>query len=161
VSPRPKEGGDGISAAFSTGQEQLPLPNLPDGTSNTILIVEAGNAVPWTKPEDLSYAADKPLPKLGGLFRDVFHAAFADGNVLLLTKQYDEVALRAAITANDGLYFNLDDIEAHPPRRIEKQDNKDSEGAAAWRQNNEYRRYLVERSRERLRLLKEEREVQR
>jgi hypothetical protein len=109
----------------------------------------------------MSYAADKQLPKLGGLFRDVFHAAFADGNVLVLTKQYDEAILRAAITSNGGEVTNLDNIEANPPRRMEKKDGKDSEGAAAWRQTNEFSRYLVERSRERLRLLKEEREVQR
>ena len=27
--------------------------DFPDGTSNTFLVVEAGEPVPWTKPEDL------------------------------------------------------------------------------------------------------------
>ena len=47
-------------------------PRLPDdfpkGISATILVVEAGEAVPWTKPQDVDYDPDKPLPKLGGLF---------------------------------------------------------------------------------------------
>src|SRR5262249_8443136 len=38
-----------------------------DGTSNTFLVVEAGEAVPWTKPQDARYDG-KALPKLGGLF---------------------------------------------------------------------------------------------
>ena len=42
----------------------------PDGTSGTLLIVEGGTAVPWTKPEDIPYDPGKPLPQLGGLFKD-------------------------------------------------------------------------------------------
>jgi hypothetical protein len=98
-------------AAFVKGQG-VPFPaHFTDGTSNTILIVEAGNAVPWTKPEDLHFANDEPLPELGGLFPDVFHAAFADGRVLTLTKRYDEKMLRAAITANAGEVINTDELE--------------------------------------------------
>ena len=52
--------------------------NFPDGTGNTILVIEAGVAVPWTKPEDLHYAKDEPLPKLGGLYKDTFRVAFVD-----------------------------------------------------------------------------------
>jgi hypothetical protein len=37
-------------------------------TSGTILVVEASEAVPWTKPQDIEYDSDRPLPKLGGLF---------------------------------------------------------------------------------------------
>jgi hypothetical protein len=103
------------SAAFVKGRG-VPFPvHFTDGTSNTILIVEAGNAVPWTKPEDLHYAADEPLPELGGLFPDVFHAAFADGSVHTLTKKYDEVILRAAITAGSGEVVDLAKIEVPQP----------------------------------------------
>jgi len=63
------------------------------GSSNTILVVEAGNAVPWTKPEDLIYAPDQPLPPLGGPAREksasfffqrvfgTFSIGFADGHI--------------------------------------------------------------------------------
>jgi hypothetical protein len=91
VSPKPKDGRKGtevdgvqkgeIQAAFVRGQPQLYPAHFPDGLAYTILIVEGGKAVPWTKPEDLPYVADKPLPELGGLFPDVFHTAFADGKV--------------------------------------------------------------------------------
>jgi hypothetical protein len=73
-----------------------------DGLSNTFLVAEAGEPVPWTKPEDLPYRADKPLPKLGGLFADGFHAALADGSVRFIPKDTDEKTLRAVITHNGG-----------------------------------------------------------
>jgi hypothetical protein len=65
--------------------------------------VEAGEAVPWSKPGDLPYDRDKPLPMLGGIFHDGFQAAFADGNSLrFLPKNLDPVTLRALITARGG-----------------------------------------------------------
>src|SRR4051794_18249186 len=78
-----------------------------DGTSNTILIAEAGCAVPWTKPEDLHFAPDEPLPQLGGPFPDVFHAAFADGSVHTLSKKGDPDTLRKAIERDDGFPIDL------------------------------------------------------
>jgi hypothetical protein len=74
----------------------------PDGASGTILIVEAGTAVPWTKPEDLPYDPGKPLPSLGGLFKDGFSAGFFDGSVRFLTRDIDEETIRALITRNGG-----------------------------------------------------------
>jgi hypothetical protein len=86
-----------------------------DDLSNTILVVESTNAVPWTKPEDLVYAPDKPLPALGGLFqqpihlwcyeigrRDGFNACFGDGNVRFIRSNLDERTLRGLITGNGG-----------------------------------------------------------
>ena len=48
---------------------QLPPTDLPLGPSALLLIVEASRPVPWTKPEDLPYAADHPLPPLGSIRR--------------------------------------------------------------------------------------------
>jgi hypothetical protein len=76
---------------------RIPI-SFPDGTSNTFLIVEAGEAVPWPKPEDIPYAADKPVPKLGGLFPDGFHAAFVDGTIRFIPKDTEEKTIRALIT---------------------------------------------------------------
>src|SRR5262245_46087272 len=39
-----------------------------DGTSRTFLIAEAAEAVPWSKPAELTFDAKKPLAKLGGTF---------------------------------------------------------------------------------------------
>jgi hypothetical protein len=99
--PRPLSLGGRIPASF------------PDGLSNTILAVEAGEAVPWTKPDDLPYDPKKPLPKLGGIFPDGFHVLFADGLVRLLRKDFDESTMRNLIDPADG---NVVDFSKVLPR---------------------------------------------
>jgi hypothetical protein len=79
--------------------------HFTDGTANTILIVEAGEAVPWTKPEDLLYDPQKPLPKLGVSSKG-FCAAFADLGIWFIHSDFKETALRAAITPH-----GRDDLE--------------------------------------------------
>ena len=92
------------SALFTDG---LPGPKLnfkeiPDGTSNTILIVEAAEAVPWTMPEVLLYDRNQPVPKLGGLFKGQFQVALADGSVRSFRNDFPEDKLRAWITKDGG-----------------------------------------------------------
>ena len=91
----------GKGAAFE-GQKGVSLQDFKDGHDRTLLIAEAGKPVPWTKPEDLSFAPDGPLPQVGGLFKDHFNAAFADGSVHSISKNVREQTLRALITRNAG-----------------------------------------------------------
>ena len=98
----------GKGTAFD-GKKGLRFPaDFPDGTSNTILIVEAKDAVPWTKPADLPFDAKKPLPKLGGLFKDGFNAALADGSVRYIQRSISDRTLRNAITRDDGNVLGSD-----------------------------------------------------
>jgi RNA polymerase sigma factor (sigma-70 family) len=90
----------------------LKMPSFTDGLSNTVIVAEAAKPVPWTKPEDLPYDADKPLPKFGGLFDGDFNAGFADGSVRLLARDADAAHLRAALTRNQGEVVDLAKIEA-------------------------------------------------
>jgi hypothetical protein len=71
----------GPGTAFEETRELRFKDDFPDGTSNTVFIVEAGVAVSWSKPEDLVYGEGQPLPKLGAIFRDSFRAALGDGSV--------------------------------------------------------------------------------
>jgi hypothetical protein len=89
----------GNGAAFEPNK-RLSFADFTDGQDKTILVVEAGEAVPWPKPEELPYDPAKPLPKLGGMFADGFYAAFADGRVRFIKHGTDEKLLRAWITRN-------------------------------------------------------------
>ncbi len=73
-----------------------------DGTSNTILAVEAKRDVPWTKPEDIPFDPKGPLPELGGLTPDVIVALFADGSVRYLKPSTRPETLKALITRNNN-----------------------------------------------------------
>jgi hypothetical protein len=92
----------GRGAAFEGGVKKMNKASFTDGTSNTLLVAEAAQAVPWTKPEDLVYDPDKDLPQLGGLFDDGFHALFADGYVQFIKKDIKPETLRALITRAGG-----------------------------------------------------------
>ena len=92
---------DGGGSLFSS-KEGAKYEDVTDGTSNTILVVEANREIPWTKPEDIAYGPDKPLPELGGFFENGFNAAFGDGSVRFLMDSIDERILRALITMNGG-----------------------------------------------------------
>jgi beta-lactamase regulating signal transducer with metallopeptidase domain len=74
------------------------IADLLDGTSNTLLAVEAKRDIPWTKPEDIAYDPDAPLPKLGGFHPGGFNAARCDGSVRFHAESIDEATLRALAT---------------------------------------------------------------
>src|SRR5262249_6424338 len=102
----------GPHAAFEKHQVMHLPAGFPDGTSNVLLVVEGGSAVPWTKPEDLHFAPDEPVPELGGLSADVFNAAFVDGSVATISRKCDAETLRRAIMRDDGNPVNLEPFRA-------------------------------------------------
>jgi prepilin-type processing-associated H-X9-DG protein len=76
---------------------------ISDGTSNTIEIVEAAQAVPWTKPDELTFEPNGLLPPLGVPGRRMVNIAMADGSVRTHDlKNLNPVTLKAAITASGG-----------------------------------------------------------
>jgi hypothetical protein len=89
----------GEGAAFE-GKEGLRFPqDICDGTSNTILIIEAGEPVPWTKPEDIHFELNGPLPELRPIFKDIIRVGLGDGSVRYLQwHRLSESTRRAAIT---------------------------------------------------------------
>jgi hypothetical protein len=90
----------GKGAAFE-GREGLLYPAaFSDGTNQTILVIEAGEPIPWTKPEELVYDPNGPLPELRGLYKKGFMVGLADGSDRFVLKEVSERTLRAAITRN-------------------------------------------------------------
>jgi hypothetical protein len=88
--------------AFFEGKKGIQIAEITDGTSNTIMVVEAAEAVPWSKPVDLPYDPAKPLPKLGGLSEGIFQAAMCDGSVHAIPATVKPETLHLAIQRNDG-----------------------------------------------------------
>ncbi|MFI5454264.1 MAG: DUF1559 domain-containing protein [Isosphaerales bacterium] len=96
------------------------LSDIFDGPAQTAMVVEAGKAVPWTKPEDVPFDKDKPLPKLGGEFGQGLHVLFADGSVMFLSKKIEEKTLRALITPRGSDAISRNQLPVIPPPRPEK-----------------------------------------
>ncbi|MFV2065609.1 MAG: protein kinase [Pirellulales bacterium] len=83
--------------------QRLSLSEVTDGLDKTLLVVEAAHAVPWTKPSDLTYQADRQLPRIGGLFANGAHVVLCDGSVgFLTTDPLEDSLLRALITPRGG-----------------------------------------------------------
>jgi beta-lactamase regulating signal transducer with metallopeptidase domain len=91
----------GESTVFN-GSTGCRLADIRDGTSNTILVVEARRDIPWTRPEDIPFDPDGDLPELGGYHAEGFSAAHADGSVTFYSKSVDATLLRARITKAGG-----------------------------------------------------------
>ncbi len=100
-----------------------------DGTSNTIGAVDAGTAVEWTKPGDLDYARDKPLPDLTGPFTDGYAAGMMDGSVRWLRAGLPEKTLRILIDRDDSMVVP-DDIG--PPAVKRPLTDREKKQAAQW-----------------------------
>jgi hypothetical protein len=76
--------------------------DVTDGTSNTILAVEAKRDIPWTKPEDIPFDSKLPLPEVGGFSPDGFDALFGDGSVRHIKKSINPILFKALITRAGG-----------------------------------------------------------
>jgi hypothetical protein len=83
---------------------RLTAANIPDGTSITILIVDAGEAVEWTKPDDIDFSPNKPRPTFGGAYPTLPFALvlMADGTVHQMRKDVPDDTLRKLIDRADG-----------------------------------------------------------
>jgi hypothetical protein len=106
-----RPGGNG---SFTPGRKIF---SFTDGTSNTLLVVEAAESVPWTKPDELPVDPKKTLPKLGGLLPDKFLAVLADGSVEMIPTKIGEKTLRNLIDPADG---NVIDWEKIVPGRFKE-----------------------------------------
>jgi hypothetical protein len=84
------------------------FPQITDGTSNTIALVEARRDIPWTKPEDIPIVGvgeglnNAPLPPLGGFSAGGFNAAIADGSVRFISEKIDPTVLKALFSRDGG-----------------------------------------------------------
>jgi hypothetical protein len=97
----------GKGTIFEPRSKGIKISEIMDGTSNTLLVVEARRNCPWTKPEDIPFDADKPVPELGGFVEDKFGAAMADGHATIFSRSNVENILKPMITRNDGIPIQI------------------------------------------------------
>ena len=99
---------DGVDTIFQAGKN-VRFANVTDGLSNTVMVVEAAESCPWTKPDDLPYDDKKPLAKLGGMFDGDYHVLFGDGSVRQgFGKAMDAEEFRKLVTCSDGMVQDTD-----------------------------------------------------
>ena len=102
------QGFAGPGAVFEPGKE-WGLAQIPDGTSVTILAVEASVAVAWTRPADLPFDGTKDLPDFGQAYAATPLAVLCDGSVRTLDlAKLTAATLKAAITTAGGEVLGAD-----------------------------------------------------
>jgi prepilin-type processing-associated H-X9-DG protein len=83
---------------------RIGIGQIPDGTSNTITYITADDGVVWSKPDELPYDPNKPLPPFGQkAFPGGTNVLMADGSVRFLKANTPEQTVRRLITRNDGM----------------------------------------------------------
>jgi hypothetical protein len=95
----------GISGPMTAfeAKGKIKLVDFLDGLSNTIMVIETNELVPWAKPGDYPFDPKKGLPKITAPGnRKVFQALFGDGSVRAISTGIAEKTLKALFTRNGG-----------------------------------------------------------
>ena len=83
-------------------QFKLGINSITDGTSNTLMVVEAPQPVPWTKPEDITFIPNQAPTRMSARWRGKFLGLFGDGSVRQLEADMPTFTLQAYITRAGG-----------------------------------------------------------
>jgi hypothetical protein len=100
------------------GDKGISFAQVKDGTSYTIMVVEASDssAVEWTRPDDFVYDPKEPIKGLVGLRPEGFLALFGDASVRFIPKSIDAKVLQFLFLRNDQNPVP-DDFDSPSPQR--------------------------------------------
>jgi hypothetical protein len=89
---------------FANPNQKVQIVGVVDGTSNTIMVVEAGDAVEWTKPDDFEWVQGRPRPALGGISPKLpyLNVLMVDGTVRKLRRDVSDQTLLWLVNREDG-----------------------------------------------------------
>lgn len=84
--------------------------DIRDGTSRTLIIVEANDseAAIWTKPDDYVWDRENPTAGLGGIWPGQFFGAFADGTVQRINLAAGDETVNAMFTRSGMERYTLE-----------------------------------------------------
>ncbi|NNJ27856.1 hypothetical protein LzC2_39660 [Planctomycetes bacterium LzC2] len=93
--------------------------DIRDGTSNTLMVVDAKRPIPWTKPEDITLDLTEPVDpaQFGGFDRGGFQAAFGDGAVRFISEAVDATMLKSLFTRSGGEIVDVNFSQPRPQGR--------------------------------------------
>lgn len=99
----------GPGMVFENADRQTRLPQITDGTSNTVNLLEVDDetAVEWTKPTDWKFDESDPLKGLTGIRPGVILAGFCDGHVTAISEFIDADAFKALLSRAGGEVVQL------------------------------------------------------
>lgn len=92
------------NSTFGRVGPRVGIREITDGTSNTLMIVEASadKSVIWTKPEDVTIDEADPLHSIINQDAAGFAACLCDGSARFLSKTIDATTLKALLSINGG-----------------------------------------------------------
>jgi hypothetical protein len=99
----------GGETVFQAGKGFRFPASIPDGTSNTILAVEATAAVPWTKPADIPFDSRNAFPDFGKAYGQTPQCVLFDGSTRTLDlRKLTRQTLKHAVMPADGFPLGSD-----------------------------------------------------